>query len=178
MKTASYILILIATLMLSACQKQEAETDNEPQVAATCDDGIMNQGETDIDCGGPCPLCQATMNAMVDADTFKAVFNTITSKYANGAFFMSGSSNLGSLTVIYSGPLNIGAVSNAQATYVKSSTSVTYIASNANLTFNAINVTDSTAEGTFSFNAINFNSPTDTIKITNGFFKRISIKNN
>ena len=91
MKTASYILILIATLMLSACQKQEAETDNEPQVAATCDDGIMNQGETDIDCGGPCPLCQATMTAMVDADTFKAVFNTITSKYANGAFFVSGS---------------------------------------------------------------------------------------
>ncbi|MEI2758084.1 MAG: hypothetical protein V9G42_01485 [Bacteroidia bacterium] len=178
MKTASYILILIATLMLSACQKQEAETDNEPQVAATCDDGIMNQGETDIDCGGPCPLCQATMTAMVDADTFKAVFNTITSKYANGAFFVSGSSDLGSLTIIYSGSLSIGTVSNAQATFVKNSTSVTYIASTANLTFNTINVTDSTAEGMFSFNAINFNSPTDTVKVMNGFFKRISIKNN
>jgi len=25
--------------------------------AATCSDGIQNQGETDIDCGGPCPAC-------------------------------------------------------------------------------------------------------------------------
>ena len=115
---------------------------------------------------------------MVDADTFKAVFNTITSKYANGAFFVSGSSDLGSLTIIYSGSLSIGTVSNAQATFVKNSTSVTYIASTANLTFNTINVTDSTAEGMFSFNAINFNSPTDTVKVMNGFFKRISIKNN
>ncbi|MDQ3193108.1 MAG: CUB domain-containing protein [Bacteroidota bacterium] len=25
--------------------------------AATCTDGIQNQGETGIDCGGPCPAC-------------------------------------------------------------------------------------------------------------------------
>ncbi|NNC83133.1 MAG: hypothetical protein HKN79_06115 [Flavobacteriales bacterium] len=23
----------------------------------TCDDGILNQGETLVDCGGPCPPC-------------------------------------------------------------------------------------------------------------------------
>jgi len=27
--------------------------------AATCSDGIQNQGETGIDCGGPCPACAA-----------------------------------------------------------------------------------------------------------------------
>ncbi|MFQ5620325.1 MAG: hypothetical protein ACE5FT_00605 [Candidatus Nanoarchaeia archaeon] len=26
----------------------------------TCDDGVKNQGETGIDCGGPCPLCETT----------------------------------------------------------------------------------------------------------------------
>src|SRR5690606_34810781 len=24
---------------------------------ATCDDGVQNQGETGVDCGGPCPAC-------------------------------------------------------------------------------------------------------------------------
>jgi hypothetical protein len=29
-------------------------------VQATCDDGILNQGEERIDCGGPCPACECT----------------------------------------------------------------------------------------------------------------------
>ncbi|MBV6342881.1 hypothetical protein HWQ67_14940 [Candidatus Magnetobacterium casensis] len=29
-------------------------------LAATCDDGTKNQGETGIDCGGPCPACPVT----------------------------------------------------------------------------------------------------------------------
>ena len=28
-------------------------------VCATCSDGIQNQGETGVDCGGPCPACAA-----------------------------------------------------------------------------------------------------------------------
>ncbi|MEO5906280.1 MAG: GEVED domain-containing protein [Saprospiraceae bacterium] len=28
-----------------------------PSVSGTCSDGIQNQGETGIDCGGPCPAC-------------------------------------------------------------------------------------------------------------------------
>jgi hypothetical protein len=28
-------------------------------VSDTCNDGVQNQGETGIDCGGPCPACQA-----------------------------------------------------------------------------------------------------------------------
>jgi subtilisin family serine protease len=31
--------------------------------AATCSDGILNQGETRIDCGGPCPACACTSDA-------------------------------------------------------------------------------------------------------------------
>ncbi|MCH8147332.1 MAG: S8 family serine peptidase, partial [Planctomycetes bacterium] len=30
---------------------------------ATCSDGIQNQGETRIDCGGPCPACNCTSDA-------------------------------------------------------------------------------------------------------------------
>ena len=27
-------------------------------VCPSCDDGVQNQGETDIDCGGPCFACR------------------------------------------------------------------------------------------------------------------------
>lgn len=34
----------------------------------TCSDGIKNQDETDIDCGGSCPLCEDGRNCSVDSD--------------------------------------------------------------------------------------------------------------
>lgn len=39
------------------------EPDN---VCSRCDDGVKNGDETDVDCGGSCPLCPGTCN--VDAD--------------------------------------------------------------------------------------------------------------
>ncbi len=35
-------------------------------VCSRCDDGVKNGDESDVDCGGSCPLCQGTCN--VDAD--------------------------------------------------------------------------------------------------------------
>jgi hypothetical protein len=36
----------------------------------TCNDGIQNQGETLIDCGGPCPPCECTTNGDCDDGEF------------------------------------------------------------------------------------------------------------
>jgi hypothetical protein len=36
--------------------------------AASCDDGEMNQNETDIDCGGVCPRCGEGQSCLVDSD--------------------------------------------------------------------------------------------------------------
>ena len=36
----------------------------------TCDDGILNQGEDRIDCGGPCPACECTSDGMCDNGEF------------------------------------------------------------------------------------------------------------
>lgn len=38
--------------------------------AATCSDGIQNQGETLIDCGGPCPPCSCTSAAACNDSLF------------------------------------------------------------------------------------------------------------
>lgn len=40
--------IALIAFAISSCDKEEAET---------CSDGIQNQGETGIDCGGPCDPC-------------------------------------------------------------------------------------------------------------------------
>jgi len=36
----------------------------------TCDDGILNQGEDRIDCGGPCPPCECTADGQCDNGAF------------------------------------------------------------------------------------------------------------
>jgi subtilisin family serine protease len=39
-------------------------------VEPTCDDGILNQGEERIDCGGPCPACPCTSDPVCDNAVF------------------------------------------------------------------------------------------------------------
>lgn len=42
--------LFVATLAIFSCKDEENQ--------GTCSDGIMNQGETGIDCGGPCNACR------------------------------------------------------------------------------------------------------------------------
>src|SRR5208283_2039556 len=49
--TCTLICIIMLTLCLYSCKKDTYVWDPVP----TCTDGIQNQGETGIDCGGPCP---------------------------------------------------------------------------------------------------------------------------
>lgn len=60
MKILKYtVLSLFAAIALSSCGNDD---DNGPiAVDATCTDGIMNQGETGVDCGGPCEPCDTMM---------------------------------------------------------------------------------------------------------------------
>jgi hypothetical protein len=44
------------TCVNQTCQMVQA-VQTSPPPAPTCTDGVQNQGETDIDCGGECPRC-------------------------------------------------------------------------------------------------------------------------
>ena len=44
--------------------------------APTCGDGVKNQGETDVDCGGPCPKCGPGKSCGVAADCASSVCTT------------------------------------------------------------------------------------------------------
>ena len=58
MKTVSTIFITLA-LCLSGCYTPDSPTLEEVQgiVEQSCVDGVQSGGETDVDCGGPCPAC-------------------------------------------------------------------------------------------------------------------------
>lgn len=178
-KAKLYFILILITVASTSCMKQEAQTDNIPQAAASCNDGIMNQGETDIDCGGPCPVCLGNITAKVNNADFNAASGTISSFYNNSSLFMTGTSTPGTLSLIYLGPLNTGTYSNCQGLFTSSATSQSYTTNNATVTFTSFNFADSVAAGTFSFDAINLNvAPPDTVHVTNGQFKRISFKKN
>ena len=54
----------------------------------TCEDGLKNQGETGIDCGGPCQLCETTPTPDVQSiNTFLTTRNTISLDQPQKAVF-------------------------------------------------------------------------------------------
>ena len=67
-----FLTVLITTIVVIGCKKKTSATctdgvQNQSEIAvdcggpcgacATCVDGIQNQNETGVDCGGPCPAC-------------------------------------------------------------------------------------------------------------------------
>ncbi len=57
---ASVLLILCSFLFIySGCSKDDNNSSSTP--TPTCSDGIQNQGETGIDCGGPCSACPTSV---------------------------------------------------------------------------------------------------------------------
>lgn len=64
-------LFLLFALTISAVSFSCGKDDDDPNPTATCSDGIQNQNETGIDCGGPCAACPLT-----DADG--NIYTTVT----------------------------------------------------------------------------------------------------
>jgi hypothetical protein len=53
MQLTALLMLTTGILFYSGCSKD----DDESQPVPTCSDGIQNQGETGVDCGGPCSAC-------------------------------------------------------------------------------------------------------------------------
>jgi hypothetical protein len=55
----------IITLLLTSCLMEQ----ENPLIVATCTDGIRNQDETDIDCGGRCQQCEVKIPVVAPCAT-------------------------------------------------------------------------------------------------------------
>lgn len=143
---------------------------------ATCSDGIQNQGETAIDCGGPCPACPvASMSANVDGTPWTA--NYINAYALSGSLIIQASylSTTHAIQIIHSGTFAPGTYSlgGLSGSYAESTPStVNCIIQTGTITFTQFNTTTKTVSGTFSFSCTD---PSTTVSqsITSGVFTNV-----
>ncbi len=57
MRNSIFVLMALSGLFFTSCESE----DDAPIVIATCDDGVQNGDETDVDCGGSCTPCEAAI---------------------------------------------------------------------------------------------------------------------
>jgi hypothetical protein len=91
-----------------------------PGACPSCADGIMNQGETAVDCGGPCDPCYPRLSAKIDGVEWSATSrNAFLS--APGTIRIYGTNTQSNFTLYYSGVFvpgteNAGAMPSEQNT--------------------------------------------------------------
>lgn len=83
MRTKKYYILSIILICLNSCTKP------------TCYDGKQNQGETGIDCGGPCSECPPTV------ETLPAEGITLTSANLSMNYYKNSSTTINSVGVCY-----------------------------------------------------------------------------
>ena len=143
---------------------------------ASCSDGIQNQGETGIDCGGPCSPCAvATMSATIDGTPWNA--NYIKGSLLSGTLAIQGVyiSTTQGISLSYSdtfavGTYPLGSLSGNYA--VSSPSTVNCIIQTGSITFTQFNTTTKTVSGTFYFNCKDTSTGVSQV-IANGVFNNV-----
>lgn len=155
---------LFLLVYISSCNKVDTAVSDLPN----CEDGLLNNGEREIDCGGPnCSPCSARMTARIDGGTWDLLGNNISSQINGNSILISGMDSLfRTISIIHSGsfspgsyPLNNGLFSTPLKTYISNQGTV------------QITEWDSTERyisGYFAFKA--FAAPGDSVEVTNGYF--------
>jgi hypothetical protein len=95
----SAALFIGTTIIYYSCKKKETNTN---ETIETCSDGIKNQGETDIDCGGPCAPCQiSTFINLVVGGGSSIGYYFITAQNGHLYKISEGNANQASIDLIY-----------------------------------------------------------------------------
>lgn len=170
-----FILSIVA-LSVSSCKKQTAEGGadlNNPN----CFDGIKNQDEIGIDCGGVCGVpCTGIMTALINGSAFNSsqVYALVNSTMQSCQIISNDSiSPYRNIQLAFNGPFTPG-TKVAQGNYFVI-TGITYKYYNIN-TSTTLNISSFDAQnkllsGSFTFKG--FASATDSVVITNGVFTNV-----
>jgi len=84
MKVQNFLVILI--FLSVSCSKNTP--DNHPNSPNPCFDGVKNNGETGVDCGGPCTACPKEWTAVTSgttADLYSVIFFDESNGWASGS---------------------------------------------------------------------------------------------
>ncbi|MFM7079792.1 MAG: DUF6252 family protein [Bacteroidota bacterium] len=154
------------TIIICSCNG----TDTAISTLPNCEDGIRNNGEREIDCGGKsCQPCPAKMDALVDGTPWSLFGSTITSQVntSSSSIFISGTDSVfRSISLIHAGSFSPGTYNLNGGLYNTPSGSFT--TSTGTITISVWDTTERYIEGFFSFTAYGGNG--DSVRITNGGF--------
>jgi hypothetical protein len=145
-----------------------------PGACPSCADGIMNQGETAVDCGGPCDPCYPRLSAKIDGVEWSATSrNAFLS--APGTIRIYGTNTQSNFTLYYSGVFEPG-TENAGAAFraeYRNANGDLYTSTSGSISFSTFDTVSKSVSGTFQFVANDTTHGTQTT-ITSGVFNSIN----
>lgn len=155
---------LFLSLAILGCNPIDTAISDLPN----CEDGILNNGEREIDCGGlNCIPCIARMTADIDGSSWKLFGPNITSQINGNSIFISGTDSLfRSVSLIHTGDFTPGNYPLAGGLFASSNN--TYTASSGSINISEWDTTERFIQGYFSFKA--FAGSGDSVIISNGYF--------
>lgn len=140
----------------------------------SCADGIRNQGETAVDCGGPCDPCYPRMSAKV-AGQFWSSGSRNAQCSAPGTIRIYGTGSLQSVTLLYSGLFEEGTVQEGsffRGEY-RDSNGTLYESVGGSIQFHLFDTVERKIAGIYSFEAVE-NIGMTTKTIDSGIFTELS----
>ena len=157
-------IILFLLLVFAGCNPIDTAISDLPN----CEDGILNNGEREIDCGGKnCSPCAAHMSADIDGSTWILFGPNVTSQINGNSIFISGMDSLSrSISLIHSGDFAPGNYPLAGGLFATSTK--TYTASSGSLNIAVWDTSERYISGNFSFKA--FTGSGDSVSVSNGNF--------
>jgi hypothetical protein len=165
----TYKSVIISLMMvIVSCQPEETQIPVLPD----CMDAIQNQGETGIDCGGPCDPCPSVMSAKVDGTDWHSA-GSVNSLVNDSSIIILAGNGSSTLSLIYTGPFTNGTYNLDAASYVLTATNTNYLSSSGTITFQSWNFESKEVAGTFSFKAFDASGSGDTVNVTNGQFNYV-----
>jgi hypothetical protein len=158
--------LLISCGIFSSCNQTDiAMSDPVPD----CFDGLLNQGEIETDCGGPCPPCASKLEANVNGMNWVSA-GSVTTQINGSAILISAGNANSSLSLIHNGPFQAGTYTLSSALYNTVSPYVNYTTNTGTITFTQWDGQNKMIFGTFSFKAFEVSGGTDSVVVNQGKF--------
>jgi hypothetical protein len=146
-----------------------------PVVCANCGDGIMNQGETAVDCGGPCDPCYPLLSAKINQSQWFSTSRTA-QLTGSGQLRIFGTGQMQNITLEYSGPFQKGTYPAGQlfhGTFVDESGNYYSSVLSGSISFSTIDTVARKLSGTFKL-SIRDTVNLQSVSITNGIFTSLN----
>jgi hypothetical protein len=165
-RKAQFALCLTLFISLWGCnQVDTAISDPVPD----CFDGILNQDEVEVDCGGTCPACQSKLTANINGMNWESA-GSVTSQINNNSILISSGNATANLSLIYTGPFTVGTFNLSGGLYTINATATNFTANTGIITFTEWDNAEKLVSGTFSFLAFETTGSGDSVNVTQGKF--------